>query len=707
MVDFVLGRLKFKFQGDWATSTAYIKDDIVAYGGNAYAAIANHTAAADFYTDFPAKWTRITGGVDWKGVWANSTLYKIDDIVKYGGVTYIATVGHTSNASGSLHADTANWSVYTDGTDWKAAWTTATYYKIGDVVKNGGHLYRANAGHTSGVSLEADTAKWDLWSEGFDFKGTHANATYYRVGDTVKYGASVYYCKTAHTSSAVMTEANFDVFASGLEFEDSWATTTNYQIGDVVTYGGYNYVGKAASLNVIPYGNTSTWEILTTGFKLLGDYNNGTLYSPGDVVRYGGDSYVAKINSTGNYPGEILAGSPLVDTYWDRVVFGFKWLGAWAATTAYEPGHIVRDGVDTWYCLRTHTGSASSGDDEKPSTNTSSPSTWETLVTGNSTVAISARGDLLTRDASNHISLSLGAAGAYLRSDGTDVGWETGPIGVADGGTGLATVTANSILTGNTTGALTAEANLKFTGTQLDVTGNLDVTGLLTTVCYAVSGDTTLANLTVTDTTAGRVLIAGTIGRVEDDSDFTYNKATNVLTVPNATVGTQATLASASVTDLTDNRVVIAGASGELEDDANFTFNGSTLAVTAAVDITGDLDVDNININGNTITSTNTNGGLTFTPNGTGTVVFSSVASGVTPTAAAHLTTKGYTDSAVTQSVYAFSVDSNFVLSYTKVDTDGFSGTVDVENSTQWFLASAGQPQTPAINASGHLTLTM
>ena len=37
-----------------------------------------------------------------------------------------------------------------------------------------------------------------------------------------------------------------------------------------------------------------------------------------------------------------------------------------------------------------------------------------------------------------------------------------------------------------------------------------------------------------------------------------------------------------------------------------------------AVDITGDLDVDNININGNTISSTDTNGNITLAPNGTG-----------------------------------------------------------------------------------------
>ena len=47
------------------------------------------------------------------------------------------------------------------------------------------------------------------------------------------------------------------------------------------------------------------------------------------------------------------------------------------------------------------------------------------------------------------------------------------------------------------------------------------------------------------------------------------------------------------------------------------------MAATAAVDITGDLDVDNININGNTVTSTNTNGAINITPDGTGEVVIS------------------------------------------------------------------------------------
>tara|TARA_R100001440_G_scaffold4448_1_gene10134 strand:- start:1999 stop:3756 length:1758 start_codon:yes stop_codon:yes gene_type:complete len=51
------------------------------------------------------------------------------------------------------------------------------------------------------------------------------------------------------------------------------------------------------------------------------------------------------------------------------------------------------------------------------------------------------------------------------------------------------------------------------------------------------------------------------------------------------------------------------------------TIDTATLTITGAANITGDLDVDDININGGAITSTNTNGDITISPNGTGTVV--------------------------------------------------------------------------------------
>ena len=105
------------------------------------------------------------------------------------------------------------------------------------------------------------------------------------------------------------------------------------------------------------------------------------------------------------------------------------------------------------------------------------------------------------------------------------------------------------------------------------------------------------------------------------------------------------TMSTAKVSDLTNNRVVIAGTSGELEDDANFTFDGTNLAVTGGVDVTGDLDVDNVNVNGNTISTTDSNGDLTLSPNGTGTVKVPSGYDDRSGQNALTLVTKGYVDS--------------------------------------------------------------
>ena len=112
----------------------------------------------------------------------------------------------------------------------------------------------------------------------------------------------------------------------------------------------------------------------------------------------------------------------------------------------------------------------------------------------------------------------------------------------------------------------------------------------------------------------------------------------------------ETTVSSLTVSDLTNNRVVIAGTSGAVEDDANFTFNGTTLALTAGMDITGDLDVDNININANTISSTDTNGDITLSPNGTGTVKVPSGYDDRSGQDSLTLVTKGYVD-AVKQSL--------------------------------------------------------
>jgi len=121
MTEFVLGKIKFTWQGNWAVSTAYEKDDIVKYGGNTYVCTIGHTSSGiipDFYVDI-AKWDIHVEGVTHKGDHADATFYKVNDIVKgtgggYQGVSlYICTTQHTSTATINL----SNFTLYIQGVD--------------------------------------------------------------------------------------------------------------------------------------------------------------------------------------------------------------------------------------------------------------------------------------------------------------------------------------------------------------------------------------------------------------------------------------------------------------------------------------------------------------------------------------------------------------------------------------------------------------
>ena len=47
MAEFKLDRIRFRWKGAWSSGTAYIKDDIVSYGGKVYVCIFGHTSVDD------------------------------------------------------------------------------------------------------------------------------------------------------------------------------------------------------------------------------------------------------------------------------------------------------------------------------------------------------------------------------------------------------------------------------------------------------------------------------------------------------------------------------------------------------------------------------------------------------------------------------------------------------------------------------------
>ena len=290
---------------------------------------------------------------NWKGNWAVSTAYVIDDIVKYGAYTYVCTTNHTSTTNEN------------------------TFYS-------------------------ADVAKWSLHTEGIVNKGNWAATTWYKLGDVVKSGNTQYLCSTAHTSGAAFDATKFTTYVEGLKYENSWVASTAYQIGDIVSYGGYAYTAKVDHSNTVtPNADTVNWAALSTGFLAKGVYNNATSYAPGDVVRYGGYSYVNKLSSVQQKPTDA--------TYWDLITEGFNWLGAYSTSTVYQKGDVVSSNSNTYVCITSDT----TGNANSPA-NDASGNYWNYIAQGGSAAQVlQTAGDLLYQAASgiNRIALPAGSTG--------------------------------------------------------------------------------------------------------------------------------------------------------------------------------------------------------------------------------------------------------------------------------------------------------
>ena len=119
----------------------------------------------------------------------------------------------------------------------------------------------------------------------------------------------------------------------------------------------------------------------------------------------------------------------------------------------------------------------------------------------------------------------------------------------------------------------------------------VDATTLKVSGVSTFTGDVTVSDqLTATNGVVANINSTGV-------STVTFAETTTLTVGAGATVTGEldvdggAVLNSAKVSDLTAGRVVLAGTDGEIEDSANLTFDGSTLAVTGAATVSTNLTV--------------------------------------------------------------------------------------------------------------------
>lgn len=482
MAEFKLGRIRFIWKDSWTASTTYYKDDIVKHGGNTFVCIQGHTSTSDFDVDFSIYWNKLSDGQEWKSDWTDATAYKVNDIVKYGGYLYVANTAHTSDtllendqakwdlyaegfdwknewATGThykvndivkyngitylcitahtsaattadgLEVDQAKWQKFTDGLQWQGDWSTSTRYRVNDVVKYGGQLYVTNTGHTSAettaLGLEVDQAKWDYLHKGIEYKGTFSSDTRYKVNDVVKSGGGLWICINEYTSRTRLSqdESNWAQFVEGLEFEDSWNPTTNYEVGDIVTYGGYTYVATTNHIESRPT-DLNDWDLFNTGFRFVGEWgidpeDNGDSsayeYKVGDVITHGGYTYLCVQDNFSQEP-------PNTD-FWERLNEGFKWKGTWTDGTEYDLGDVVVLNSNSYIAVAKHT-SDETVLQNRPDQDTDG-SEWNLMAGGPENNVMTTDGDLVYYSGSGPARLPIGEIGQILRvnNDATAPEW--------------------------------------------------------------------------------------------------------------------------------------------------------------------------------------------------------------------------------------------------------------------------------------------
>ena len=283
MADFILGRLKFNWRGNWTVSTSFVKDDIIKYGANTYTCLINHTSSATisgFYTDLntSAYWSLHSEGLNFAGDWTAATFYKLNDLVKFGAYQYRCILQHTSGGTFSIGS---NWSVYTEGFQFEDSYSSGTQYQDGDVVTYGGYAYIfVNPVPATGSTPSAASSDWDLLAPGFTATGDYSAGTAYKTGQTINFGGWAYVCVTDTTAgqSPYTHSAKWVKINEGFRSRGSYSSITTYFKGDVVEYLQSSYVAKEHNLlNILPT-DSNNWQVIAFGDT------TAVMLSQGDII---------------------------------------------------------------------------------------------------------------------------------------------------------------------------------------------------------------------------------------------------------------------------------------------------------------------------------------------------------------------------------------------------------------------------------------
>jgi hypothetical protein len=306
----------------------------------------------------------------YQGAWAGNTGYVVDDVVTVSGKTYICVLSHTStNTTGGFATDLSaiptNWNLVADGAKWTGIWAATTYYNVGDLVQWGATVYICKTAHTSAtytsptyLGLENDQSKWDAFAANINWSGAWATTTRYKVRDLIYYGGVTYICNTAHISATTAAaglendQSKWDTFNQGITYLGEWS-------GSSVRYKLNDVVKHGADLWICTTQHTSTGVTIDTA-------NFAVFVNGFEAANSWTNSTNYQIGDMVTYGGNTYTAilnninqNPVSATsYWQLFTTGLSFAGDWSSSTAYRIGQVVRLGGYTYVATADNTSSS-------------------------------------------------------------------------------------------------------------------------------------------------------------------------------------------------------------------------------------------------------------------------------------------------------------------------------------------------------------
>ena len=411
MAEFRLERFKYNWKGDWSTATDYKRDDVVRVNGKSYVCCVTHTSAPSFRTDLLAiipgsnppiphpYWVVMTSGTAFVGNYQIGRDYNLGDIVLNDGILWLCTFSHNSTGSS---AEAVYWDTFSQGIVKDGNWQQTKIYGPGAIVKYNGNSYKCIAQHTSQSRLEDDNNSWTIFYEGVEYVSNWQTNTEYRLNDLVKYGGTLFRCIETHLSSGgALSDEKFQVEFPGSQFDNEWNSTTYYNEGDVVRHNGYVYYSITNNINSRPWKEEGSldWILLANSYKFIGGWSVDTAYETGDVVLRGGNLYMALVDvNAGGLDASTL--DYLQDDIWELLVPGSAWKGNWTLGNSYETGDVIYYKGDSYTCNFAHDSSL----ENFPGDNGNIYNYWDLFIEATNPAGLKNKGDLLTYGLSRDLS---------------------------------------------------------------------------------------------------------------------------------------------------------------------------------------------------------------------------------------------------------------------------------------------------------------